>query len=155
LTEIRQSHLSVAVVGDLSKIKAPAATKTPAPAATTKPASAKPIEYPKMARLLAAVKPVVAKPSPLDYASAVIKNGTQQVQVKGQPQKEQTQCQSKASKRRQRAKKTKALKRAQTFPDKENQPSPQQPPQQQCSKFSSAESRLDTMVSELDLLLGM
>jgi hypothetical protein len=153
LTEIRQSHLSVAVVGDLSKIKAPAATKTPAPAATTKPATAKPIEYPKMTRLLAAAKPVVAKPSPLDYASAVLKNGTQQ--VKGQPQKEQTQCQSKASKRRQRAKKTKALKRAQTFPGKENQPSPQQPPQQQCSKFSSAESRLDTMVSELDLLLGM
>jgi hypothetical protein len=116
-----------------------------------------------MTRLFAAAKPVVATPVVLDYIALVRKNEPAQVQAK-QVVKEQVVVKeqqiaqqakiSKSARRRARDKRTKALKRAEATPvaalaGKENLPS------QQGNKFGSAESRLDTMVSELDLLLGL
>jgi polyribonucleotide nucleotidyltransferase len=146
--------LSVAVVGDLSKL-----TVEAEPASTITEPAMKPL----MSRLFAAPQPSAAKPVTLDYASAVLKSEPQ-VQAKKVEAKEQAEVQvmdlvqntvSKSARRRQRAKKIKVLKCAEASlvsappADKENQPS-----LQQCNKPSNVESSFDTMMSELDLMLS-
>ena len=144
--------LSVAVFGDLTKL-----TVEAEPASTITEPAVKPL----MSRLFAPPPPKAAKPVTLDYASAVLKSEPQ-VQAKKVQAKEQTEVQdlvqntvSKSARRRQRAKRVKALKCAEAAlvsappADKENHPS-----QQQCNKLSNVESSYDTIMSELDLMLS-
>jgi hypothetical protein len=139
------NRLFVAVAGDLSKL-----TVEAVPAATVTESVARPL----LPCLFAVSKPGAAKPVVLDFAKAIQKDKSGHVQAKEQMNEQPWSTKaSKAARRRQRAKKVRA--RTATLVSAPPAEEVTQSFPQQGSKPSSVESCFDTMVLELDLVLGL